>query len=672
MSKRKKQTSPNAKPQLTPESKEKKRQRQARYRTKPEVRQKQLALMAERRRQWDPPHRNPPPAAPSPSLPVLPSSQSSALPDAEPDDHALTPAEDFAFYSRSPSPQSSVQAVIEHPVVEKSCDVGLYHKDRFPPYFGPITGIQNVQFLVSVLHGPIDEDDEDQPLAEQPVVACQGVVANGMQRDGPGFQDPSLVGFRRLKRERAEVEFQTAAMYMRTNCENALPRGGPVECKNALPREVPGVVAGAATWEAGCTSETRSHSPCAELVAVEKEGLLTVVLPLPQLSGDVANLVVRILAGNLSESTSRSSGKTVCRAVTNAHDIPLDVVEVAGREHRVHFLAQPLPTTVDDSNDDSLEYSPSPPPPANLWLAGMPPPLSPGAAAALALQERGPTAVAALTMQEREGAAVRPTMAIDPSLDLDVPFQPQPSLLFQAFQRDLPPSPPKPAPFVHPDTQPACFCKSLANYVPTLPPVVPAPAPLPVVTPTPPPIFTPTPPPVVTPAPLPVFTPVLLPVVTPAPPAPAKRRGHPPKAAAALADTTNHTVEEGSDGQGVLVHCHGVGDNRKAARAAAAQAKAAERNAAAEMLAAQRAKGWMHGPDGSVVLLRARKPARNPDGSARECKGIRAPQLDETEKAMLARAESVRAENEMLKGKKRKALAASAAPAVAKKRRTGA
>jgi hypothetical protein len=83
------------------------------------------------------------------------------------------------------------------------------------------------------------------------------------------------------------------------------------------------------------------------------------------------------------------------------------------------------------------------------------------------------------------------------------------------------------------------------------------------------------------------------------------------------------------------------------------------------VLAAQRAKGWVHGPDSSVVLLRA----RNPDGSARECKGIRAPQLDETEKAMLARAESVRAENEMLKGKgkKRKAPVASAAPTVAKK-----
>ncbi|KAJ7891675.1 hypothetical protein B0H14DRAFT_3428453 [Mycena olivaceomarginata] len=228
MSKHKKQTSPNAKPQPTPESKEKKRQRQARYRAKPEVRQKQLALMAgrrttikARRRQWDPPRRHPPPAAPSPSLPALPSSQSSALPDAKPDDHTLTPAKDFALcvlmdmaaarngharpvpaadtlsdvsdgsckcslYSCSPSPQS-VQAVIEHPVVEKSCDVGLYHKDRFllyvsPPtslqkktrreirYFGPITGIQHVQFLVSVLHGPIDEDDEDQPLAKQPVV----------------------------------------------------------------------------------------------------------------------------------------------------------------------------------------------------------------------------------------------------------------------------------------------------------------------------------------------------------------------------------------------------------------------------------------------------------------------------------------------------------------------
>ncbi|KAJ7862582.1 hypothetical protein B0H14DRAFT_2575249 [Mycena olivaceomarginata] len=206
MSKHKKQASPNAKPQPTPESKEKKRQQQARYRAKPEVRQKQLALMAERRaaikarrRQWDPPRKNPPPAAPSPSLLASPSSQSQspALADAdlEPDDHTLTPAEDLALcvlmdmatarngharpvptadtlsdisdgyckcslYSRSASPESSVQAVLEHPVVIKPDDVGLYRKEQFPPYaspptslqkktrreigyFGPITGIQH-------------------------------------------------------------------------------------------------------------------------------------------------------------------------------------------------------------------------------------------------------------------------------------------------------------------------------------------------------------------------------------------------------------------------------------------------------------------------------------------------------------------------------------------------
>ncbi|KAJ7821740.1 hypothetical protein B0H14DRAFT_3471260 [Mycena olivaceomarginata] len=261
--------------------------------------------------------------------------------------------------------------------------------------------------------------------------------------------------------------------------------------------------------------------------------------------------------------------------------------------------------------------------------------------------------------------------------------------------------------FVHPDMRPACFCKVWPTTSPRRCPLSPLrsrplspprrcplspPARSPVVTPAPPLVVTPAPPLVVTPAPPPVVTPAPPPVVPALPPvvftapivtaaqasaavaAPAKRRGRPPKAATALADATNvtNTAEGGSDGQGVVVYCHGVGDNRKAARAAAAQAKAAERKAAAEALAAQCAKGWMHSPDGSVVLLRARKPACNPNGSARDCKGIHAPQLDETEKAMLARADSVRAENEILKGKKRKALAASAAPTVAKKRRTGA
>jgi hypothetical protein len=200
------------------------------------------AAIKARRRQWDPPRKNPPPAAPSPSLLASPSSQSQspALADAdlEPDDHTLTPAEDLALcvlmdmatarngharpvpaadtlsdvsdgyckcslcvissgcscnlnlpssYSRSASPESSVQAVLEHPVVIKPDDVGLYRKEQFPPYaspptslqkktrreigyFGPITGIQHAQILASVLYGPIDENDEDQTLAEQPVV----------------------------------------------------------------------------------------------------------------------------------------------------------------------------------------------------------------------------------------------------------------------------------------------------------------------------------------------------------------------------------------------------------------------------------------------------------------------------------------------------------------------
>ncbi|KAJ7821742.1 hypothetical protein B0H14DRAFT_2598988 [Mycena olivaceomarginata] len=238
MSKHKKQVKANPKPQRTPEAKEKARQRQARYRAKPEVRQKQLALMAERRLagvNGIHPVKTPL-DVPSPSLSPSLSPQYPALDDnAEPDDHTLTPAEDFALcvlmdmaaarngharpapaadtlsdvsdgyckcslYSRSPSPDSSMQAVAEHPVVIKPSDVGLYHKDRFPPYvslptslqkktrreiryFGPITGIQHVQFLVSVLHGPIDEDDEDQTLAEQPVVhPCLSVEHQGRIR----------------------------------------------------------------------------------------------------------------------------------------------------------------------------------------------------------------------------------------------------------------------------------------------------------------------------------------------------------------------------------------------------------------------------------------------------------------------------------------------------------
>ncbi|KAJ7897597.1 hypothetical protein B0H14DRAFT_3424957 [Mycena olivaceomarginata] len=386
-------------------------------------------------------------------------------------------------------------------------------------------------------------------------------------------------------------------------------------------------------------------------------------------------------------------------------------------------LAQPLPTTVADSNDDSLEYGrdglfsrspspPPPPPPANLWPAGMPPPLSLAAAAALALQERGPTAVAALAMQEREGAPVGPTMAIDPAWISTSLSNRNPVFFLKPFNvtglprlQILPrfhfPSAlihPQRRSFVHPDTRPARFCKVWPTTSPRRCPLSP-PRGRPLSPPTPPPVVTPAPPPVVTPALPPVVTPAPPPVVTPVPPplsCAAARRLHcthrhraprfcgrrcackaeRPPAQGAHRPGRHHQRNQhsrgGSDGQGVVVYCHGVGDNRKAARAAAAQAKAAERKAAAEALAAQRAKGWMHSADGSVVLLRARKPARNPDGSARDCKGIRAPQLDETEKAMLARADSVRAENEILKGKKRKALAASAAPTVAKKRRTGA
>ncbi|KAJ7836542.1 hypothetical protein B0H14DRAFT_2793731 [Mycena olivaceomarginata] len=304
-----------------------------------------------------------------------------------------------------------------------------------------------------------------------------------------------------------------------------------------------------------------------------------------------------------------------------------------------------------------------PPPPSNLWPAGMGPPLSPMAAAALAMQERGlsTAAAAALAMQE-----TGPTMAIDPALNLDIPFAPQ--LIVN-------PVPVITAPVV---TAPVVTTPVVTARIVAVPqaPVFPRPIAKPV------PIFTApkvpvAPQPIVNPAPVvtgpvitgPVVTAPVVPIVEAAT-EPAKRKGRPPKAAAAVLTDTTNTQGGESEEQGVVVYCHGVGDNRKAAKAAAAQAKAAERKVAADALAAQRAKGWIHGPDGSVVLLRARKPARNPDGSARDCKGTRAPQLDETEKAMLARADVVRAENEGLKKGKRKAPASSAAPAVAKRRRT--
>ncbi|KAJ7849377.1 hypothetical protein B0H14DRAFT_2582509 [Mycena olivaceomarginata] len=314
----------------------------------------------------------------------------------------------------------------------------------------------------------------------------------------------------------------------------------------------------------------------------------------------------------------------------------------------------------------------SPPPPLNLWPAGMGPPLSPTAAGVSAMQERGlnpagpttgptmaldpaldldissapafaPTPSPLFAVQERGASMAEPTMAkaIDSELDLDVPFHPAKTLLFEAFRQPAPPvfslprlpsfTPARPTP--RPLRRPGSAAQTLTQMI--------ANGKVPHVSVDPKPIANPAP--VVT-APCASVAPVVpaphvpvdpQPIANPEPvnPAPARRRGRPAKAApVALADATS--IQGGE--------------------AAAAEVKAAERKAAAETLAAQRAKGWIHGPDGSVVLLRTRKPARNPDGS-----------LDETEKAMLERADIVRAENESLKKKgKRKAPASSAAPTV--------
>ncbi|KAJ7352561.1 hypothetical protein DFH08DRAFT_805775 [Mycena albidolilacea] len=389
-----------------------------------------------------------------------------------------------------------------------------------------------------------------------------------------------------------------------------------------------------------------------------------------------------------SKSKSKSKNKESVLLTVAAPQVVAPTQPVA--------LVQPLPTTVGDSNNNSLEYKcvlfqgvlpftensqkrwlifpfPKPfppPPPANLWPAGMPLPLSLAAAAALVLQERGPTAVAALAIQEHKGAAVGPTIAMNPSLDLDIPFQPQPSLLFQAFQRDLPSLPPKPAPFSfsfypHTPSMPQLcppryaahvFPQSLANYILALPPIVPA------LLPALPPVFTPALLPVVTPVPPPVFTPVQPPVVTPAPPAPAKQRGRPPKATAALADTTNHTVEEGQTGRGSSSTVTVLGTIAKLREPPLHKQR--------QWSGTQWWRCWQ--PSTRRGGCTAQMAALSCFVHASQRATPMAWCLDQMEKAMLAHVESVRAENEMLKGKRCKALAVSTAPTVAQKRCTGA
>ncbi|KAJ7353248.1 hypothetical protein DFH08DRAFT_804823 [Mycena albidolilacea] len=81
-------------------------------------------------------------------------------------------------------------------------------------------------------------------------------------------------------------------------------------------------------------------------------------------------------------------------------------------------------------------------------------------------------------------------------------------------------------------------------------------------------------------------------------------------------------------------------NNRGRARQAAAQAKAAEKAEVEKARAAQMAKGWMPGPvEGSVVLLRVRKPRAHPDSTLPPRVGeVAARRLDACEKALLERA----------------------------------
>ncbi|KAJ7803349.1 hypothetical protein B0H14DRAFT_2613373 [Mycena olivaceomarginata] len=194
---------------------------------KPEAREKQAALMAERRsqssatakehrRQWDPPKR-PHPVVSSPITPrSSPSAQHLAAVDV-----SLTPAEEFALSalmgmaatqdsptrnlpavptkppiicddltsdmcslpSRSPSRESSVHAVFEHRVVKQPEDDRVFAPSMLPPYaspasplqkkvfretglLGPLTGVQHVQWIASRLQYPDDEIDDDEILPD--------------------------------------------------------------------------------------------------------------------------------------------------------------------------------------------------------------------------------------------------------------------------------------------------------------------------------------------------------------------------------------------------------------------------------------------------------------------------------------------------------------------------
>lgn len=128
-----------------------------------------------------------------------------------------------------------------------------------------------------------------------------------------------------------------------------------------------------------------------------------------------------------------------------------------------------------------------------------------------------------------------------------------------------------------------------------------------------------------------------------------KRRGRPPKTTTmpTLANVTNAAsvaatlalTDEEMEQTGPIHLCTVVGNNRAEARRAAAREKAAQDQAAEDVRAAEMARGWQLGKEeGTVIFTRVRKPRVLPDGTvAQPLVKKRAPQLDASEKALLAR-----------------------------------
>ncbi|KAF8189222.1 hypothetical protein K438DRAFT_1971867 [Mycena galopus ATCC 62051] len=133
----------------------------------------------------------------------------------------------------------------------------------------------------------------------------------------------------------------------------------------------------------------------------------------------------------------------------------------------------------------------------------------------------------------------------------------------------------------------------------------------------------------------------------------AKKHGRPLKQAPPLADVTNDEASEATPAYTI------TNNNRARARQAVAEAKAAE---AEKARAAQMEKGWMPGlEEGTVVILRARKPRAHPDGTLPPRVGqVAAARLDASEKALLERASA---------SKRKAAAAPSSAKAPPKKKR---